>query len=94
MLDNKRRSVGSKRNCLLDSAHGEYVSFIDDDDEVATDYVDKILRNIVTARRPPEPADVICFGQRATLHPHNVIHECSYSLAYWRDRPPEQRRRK
>ena len=32
LLDNKRRTVGAKRNALLDAARGEYVSFIDDDD--------------------------------------------------------------
>ena len=102
LLDNRRRSVGSKRNALLDAARGEYVAFIDDDDEVAPDYVQKIYKAIVTTRRATVvrnannemingPADVVCFPQRATLVQHGIVHECTYSLEHWK-RPPEQRR--
>jgi len=43
LRDNRRRSVGSKRNALLQIARGDYVSFVDDDDEVHPDYVEAIL---------------------------------------------------
>ena len=92
LMDNKRRSVGAKRNALLEMAQGEYVSFIDDDDEVATDYVQKIYRLIAKTRKDDNPADVICFPQRATLVKQGVVHECSYSLAHWKDREPDKRR--
>lgn len=92
VMDNRRRTVGAKRNALLDMAQGEYVSFIDDDDSVASDYVQKIVSIIARVRKQDPPVDVICFGQRATLNPHGVIHECSYSLSHYRERPPEQRR--
>ena len=100
LLDNKRRTVGAKRNALLDMARGEYVSFIDDDDMVAADYVKRIHDAINQARRAKVVMsditetlpDVICFGQRATLHPHGVTHECTYSLEHWRNRKPEDRR--
>jgi hypothetical protein len=77
---------------LLSAARGEYVSQIDDDDEVAADYVSRIHRAIAKTRKEVPPADVICFGQRATLAPHGIVHECSYSLDHWRNRPPESRR--
>jgi len=92
LMDNKRRSVGAKRNALLEMAQGEYVSFIDDDDEVATDYVQKIYRLIAKTRKEKTPADVICFPQRATLVNQGVVHECTYSLAHWKDREPDKRR--
>ena len=92
LLDNKRRPVGAKRNDLLAIARGEYISFIDDDDEVAADYVQRLYRTIVEARRQTPPVDVICFRQRATIAPHGIIHDCTYSLAHWRGRPPESRR--
>ncbi len=92
LMDNKRRPVGAKRNSLLSMARGEYISFIDDDDEVASDYVQKIYRTIAETRKSDKPADVICFGQRTTLSPANVTHECTYSLKHWKDRKPSKRR--
>lgn len=116
LLDNKRRTVGAKRNALLDVARGEWISFIDDDDMVSDAYVRRVHDAILQARRrvgpgtsspiapdsPPDAGsggvigralpDVICFGQRATLQPHGVTHECSYSLRHWRERPADSRR--
>lgn len=42
--DSGEMSIGQKRNLLLDKAQGEYIAFIDDDDIVSSDYVDKILK--------------------------------------------------
>lgn len=39
-------SIGTKRNDLLSHAEGKYVCFVDDDDEVAEDYVETILTAI------------------------------------------------
>lgn len=41
--DNKEISIGKKRQNLLEKATGDYICFIDDDDWIAPDYVDKIL---------------------------------------------------
>ena len=92
LMDNKRRSVGAKRNALLDMAAGQYVSFIDDDDAVSDDYVRRIYRAVVETAKSERPADVICFRQLAHLQPHGIIHDCSYSLAHWSGREPERRR--
>ena len=42
--DNKSMNVGTKRNKLLSIADGEFISFVDDDDQVSDDYVDTLLR--------------------------------------------------
>lgn len=55
LLDNKKRTVGKKRNDLLQLAQGEYVAFVDDDDRVADDYVSYLLKGIASG------ADVINF---------------------------------
>lgn len=41
--DNKEISIGLKRNQLLMIASGEYVVMIDDDDDIAPDYVSSIM---------------------------------------------------
>jgi len=92
LMDNKRRPVGAKRNDLLGMARGEYVSFIDDDDDVSPEYVDRIYKTIALARKQDTPTDVICFPQRAIIKQHGVKHECTYSIRHWKDRKPEARR--
>jgi len=37
-------TIGAKRNELLNSAKGEYVVYIDDDDSVPTDYIKEVLK--------------------------------------------------
>lgn len=46
--DNKEISIGRKRQNLLESAQGAYVAFVDDDDWVADDYVDRIIAALAT----------------------------------------------
>lgn len=58
--DNRRRTIGEKRDGLLRLALGRYVAFVDDDDDIADDYVPSLLE---AASQEP---DVITFRQRAT----------------------------
>jgi glycosyltransferase involved in cell wall biosynthesis len=60
--DNKKRSVGHKRNDLIRIAQGEYVCFIDDDDKVSPDFVKKIIPYLSCS------ADVICFKVECSLN--------------------------
>lgn len=62
LLDNKRRTVGEKRDALLRAARGDYVAFVDDDDMISDDYVPSILEKM---RSKP---DVITFRQLATVN--------------------------
>lgn len=43
VCDNRQFSIGQKRNMLLIQATGEYVAFVDDDDAISTDYIQKVL---------------------------------------------------
>jgi len=54
--DNGDKSVGQKRNEILDRATGEYVCFIDDDDLVDEEYCDLIIKTI------EENEDLDCIG--------------------------------
>jgi len=44
--DNRKISIGAKRNILLRKAKGDYVVFIDDDDDISDNYISKILKAI------------------------------------------------
>src|SRR6185312_11466640 len=54
--DNKSMTVGEKRNKLLSISKGNYVAFVDDDDWVADDYIDELLKGTESGK------DVICFN--------------------------------
>jgi glycosyltransferase involved in cell wall biosynthesis len=59
LSDNRKRSIGEKRQSLIDIANGEYIAFCDDDDNVSDNYVFELLQAIETN------ADVITFNQKA-----------------------------
>jgi glycosyltransferase involved in cell wall biosynthesis len=68
LSDNRQRSIGAKRQALLDIARGEYIAFVDDDDEVADTYVDELLKAAASG------ADVITFLQGATYNgQHSMV---------------------
>lgn len=46
IIDNRSMSVGRKRQYLNEIAHGKYVVHVDDDDEIAQDFVDSLLKPI------------------------------------------------
>lgn len=55
--DNKEISVGSKRDFLLKSAIGKFISYIDDDDEISKTY----CNDIVQAIKENQSADCVGF---------------------------------
>lgn len=66
-VDNKRRTIGAKRDTLLRMARGKYVAFVDDDDWVSPDYVSSILETYYVMRDLALP-DVITFRQRSIIN--------------------------
>jgi len=44
--DSIKDTIGRKRNNLLQSASGEYIAFVDDDDRVSDDYIERIMYGI------------------------------------------------
>lgn len=84
--DARQMSIGDKRNRLVELASGEYVSFVDDDDAVATDYVPVILESL--RDRP----DVACFSVLVRGHGRDKI--CRYHPSFTHaDLPTEYRRK-
>jgi len=77
LIDNKKRTIGDKRNQLLKQAQGRFVAFIDDDDQISPHYVDALLEAIEKEPR----ADCIVFDVQVKL---NGISDklCKYGVEY------------
>lgn len=63
--DNKKRSIGYKRDALVQIARGKYVAFIDDDDEVYDCYVKEMVNGTYSN------CDVVSIRQHATIEKGN-----------------------
>jgi glycosyltransferase involved in cell wall biosynthesis len=86
LFDNKKRSVGHKRNELLKMAQGEYLIFIDDDDDIANDFVVMIMDTLY--KNPT--ADCIVFDCITTINgDRNNQTYSKYSIAYDYTQVPE-----
>lgn len=77
LYDNLVRTVGEKRNVLLQAANGQFLTFVDDDDDIAETYISDICRVI----HSNFDADVICFQSFVTINggPKKL---CKYSVQY------------
>lgn len=64
LCDNRKRSIGAKRQSLVDIAQGKYIAFCDDDDDISDDYVEEILKATSV------DADVITFEQDSFYNEH------------------------
>ena len=62
LVDNKKRSIGHKRDALVQMSKGEYVCFCDDDDDVSDNYVESLLEGI---KHNPV---VVCFKHRSIIN--------------------------
>jgi len=75
--DNGGVPTGTKRNTLLNRAAGDFVVFVDDDDEVSSEYVESICRAIESH------SDIDCIGITGTItflgsHPRTFVHSLRY----------------
>lgn len=62
LRDNCWQNIGEKRNQLLRAATGDYIVFVDDDDELLEGYFDLVLPALDSG------ADVICYDQEAIVN--------------------------
>lgn len=64
LFDNRGMSIGQKRQSLLNSARGQFIAFVDDDDDVSFDYVPMLVRTI---QQQPD-IELITFEQSASYN--------------------------
>lgn len=69
----KGKSIGKKRNELLEKAQGEYICFIDDDDKVSNDYIRLILKALKQKPDCVSLKGVITFnGENPKIFEHSI----------------------
>ena len=88
-VDDRKMTIGAKRNILMKRASSKYVAFIDDDDLVSFDYVRKILK---ATKQEPD-----CCGMEGIItfrgkYPCKFIHSKKHKMWSQKDgvyyRPP------
>lgn len=76
--DDGQMSIGAKRNKLLSLAQGDYVAFVDDDDLVSLDYVDKVLNAASTSPDCCSLTGEITHHGKKHLFVHSIEHDHWY----------------
>lgn len=77
--DNGELTIGSKRNELIRAAKGNYICFIDDDDDVSCDYTSSILSAI---EKKPDVIGIegeITFDNKKTKFYHSIDYQGWYT---------------
>ena len=77
LCDNREQPTGVKRNALIEMALGEYVAFVDDDDDVCDNYF-----GLIVAALQSHP-EIDCLGIIGIVyfrhsHPHRFVHSLRY----------------
>lgn len=78
LTDNRHMSIGAKRNHLVNMSTGRYTVFVDDDDELSSDYVSSLLDATASG------ADVLTFNLEYRLNGKKV-RVLKHSLKYTDD---------
>ena len=78
--DNKSMTTGEKRNLLLNSAKGEWICYIDDDDRISANYVSTILEAIESN---PDKTVITFKGEQTTDGKRDL--DFKYSVSYGRN---------
>jgi cellulose synthase/poly-beta-1,6-N-acetylglucosamine synthase-like glycosyltransferase len=75
-VDNGEATIGDKRNDLVAAANGDYIAFIDDDDMVSDDYVEKILKAVESDPDCASLTGIIYFANGASrIFDHSIEHD-------------------
>ncbi len=87
LLDNRTRTIGEKREDLVQIARGLYVAFVDDDDDISPDYLPQLLAAIATTSLTPHASHLTPHTSHLTPHTSRLtlssIQRQRYALAFW-----------
>lgn len=87
--DSRYKSIGRKRNDLMNRADGKYVCFIDDDDRISKNYIELLMRGI---RQGYDCCSLVGEITWDGQNPKRFVHSIKYSDYFEKDgvyfRPP------
>ena len=80
--DNREKTIGFKRNALLQQSSGEYVCFVDDDDDVHDNYITMIYEKLL---QKPDCVSLAGITTTDGYNPEKFIHSIKYDQYYVND---------
>ena len=83
LTDNKQRTIGAKRQALLNLAQGKYIAFLDDDDVPNHNYIDRTLPELMMAI-----IDVITFNQYVSIN--GEMYPLTFKLGHEENEEPNK----
>jgi glycosyltransferase involved in cell wall biosynthesis len=78
-IDNRNKSLGKKRDEIVNRAKGKYIVFVDDDDILSDDYISQLITAI-----KQNDVDVISFIVDVSIN-GGAYTPCYYSIKYDKD---------
>lgn len=86
--DSGEATIGEKRTSLVRRSHGEYIMFMDDDDDIADTYIENIAGCLAS-----RDTDAVTFGGIVTQNPvlvfiHSIMYNDMYGKGELLFRPP------
>jgi hypothetical protein len=85
LCDNGEMMVGAKRNKLMDMAQGEYLCFIDDDDRIFGDYLERILEAL--EKRPDVVGITLLWSDNDFQSVRLLVRSLEFHWNQWFTRP-------
>lgn len=88
--DNGENTIGKKRNHLLQTSKGEYICYVDDDDDVEDNYISLIYNKL--EQEKPDCVSLVGIITFNGQNPRTFIHSIKYDSYFEKDnvyyRPP------
>lgn len=78
LFDNKKRTIGKKRQEMINMVQGKYIVFIDDDDRISSDYI----REIMFAINLNIDVDCIVFNTETCINHSSTKVLCKYGIEF------------
>lgn len=86
--DNRDATVGYKRNQLIKQASGQYICFVDDDDDISNNYIELIYNALLQNKDCVKLIGVFSANNLKKLFIHSISYDSYFEANYIYYRPP------